>query len=79
MSDAVIGALLSGPVPVAQPIKVAVELATNHSFFTGRSLVGRGLETQEAFRQYSSGPSGTSELAKGIGEAANRPVHAANR
>lgn len=71
ISDALGSALLSGPVPVAQPIKVAVELATNHSFFTGRPLVGRGLETQEAFRQFSTG---TSELAKGIGASAKNLV-----
>jgi hypothetical protein len=71
VSDAVANAILSGPVPVAQPIKVAVELATNHSFFTGRALVGRGLETQESFRQVSAG---TSELAKGIGVSAKNLV-----
>lgn len=71
ISDALSTALLSGPVPVAQPIKVAVELAANHSFFTGRPLVGRGLETQEAFRQFSTG---TSELAKGIGVSAKNLV-----
>jgi len=71
VSDAVIGALLSGPVPVAQPLKVAVELATNHSFFRGSQLVGRGLESREAFQQFSAG---TSELAKGIGTSAKNLV-----
>jgi hypothetical protein len=71
VSDALGNALLSGPVPVAQPIKVAVELATNHSFFTGKPLVGRSLETQEAFRQIGTG---TSELAKGIGATAKNLV-----
>jgi hypothetical protein len=71
VSDAVMEALLSGPVPVAQPLKVAVEVATNHSFFTGRSIVGRNLEQQDAFQQFSST---TSELSKSIGVSAKNLV-----
>lgn len=60
----------SSPMGMAlmpQVIKPAVEIALNHSFFTGRPIVGehqKGLDTAE---QYTSGPRGTSELGKMIG------------
>jgi hypothetical protein len=65
LSDGVVNALFSGPLPVSQPIKVAIELGTNHDFFTGRAIVGSGLEKREGAAQFSAG---TSELAKGIGQ-----------
>jgi len=64
LSEGIINATLSGPIPVSQPLKVTVELATNHNFFTGRPIVGSGLEKREGAEQFSAG---TSELAKGIG------------
>jgi len=73
LSDAVGNAVFSGPVPVGQPIKLAVELATNHSFFTGRPIVGAGLEKLEPYMQYSAG---TSALAKDIGRGAKDLVDA---
>jgi hypothetical protein len=73
LSDAVVNAVFSGPVPVAQPIKLAVELATNYNFFTGRPIVGTGLEKLEPYMQYSAG---TSSLAKGIGQGAKNLVDA---
>lgn len=73
LSDAVVNAVFSGPVPVAQPIKLAVELATNYNFFTGRPIVGTGLEKLEPYMQYSAG---TSSLAKGIGQGAKDLVDA---
>jgi len=65
LSEGITGALISGPMPVSQPVKVAIELATNYDFFTGRAIVGSGLEKREGAAQYSAG---TSELAKGIGQ-----------
>jgi hypothetical protein len=51
------------PIPqVALPL---VENATNHSFFTGEPIIGRGVEDLAAFRQYGAG---TSELAKKLGK-----------
>jgi hypothetical protein len=51
------------PIPqVALPL---VENATNHSFFTGEPIIGRGLEDLAAFRQYGAG---TTELAKKLGK-----------
>ena len=73
LSDAVGNAVFSGPVPVGQPIKLGVELATNHSFFTGRPIVGAGLEKLEPYMQYSAG---TSALAKDIGRGAKDLVDA---
>lgn len=73
LSDAVVNAVFSGPVPVGQPIKLGVELATNYNFFTGRPIVGTGLEKLEPYMQYSAG---TSSLAKGIGQGAKDLVDA---
>ena len=65
LSEGITNAVISGPMPVSQPVKVAIELATNYDFFTGRAIVGAGLEKREAAAQFSAG---TSELAKGIGQ-----------
>jgi hypothetical protein len=65
LSEGITNAIISGPMPVSQPVKVAIELATNYDFFTGRAIVGAGLEKREAAAQFSAG---TSELAKGIGQ-----------
>jgi hypothetical protein len=73
LSDAVVNAVFSGPVPVGQPIKLAVELATNYNFFTGRPIVGTGLDKLEPYMQYSAG---TSSLAKNIGRGAKDLVDA---
>ena len=65
MSTIVGNAMFSAPMPVPQPIKVLAELASNHSSFTGRPIVGTALEKVENYKQFGAG---TSELSKGIGE-----------
>jgi hypothetical protein len=65
LSEGITNAVISGPMPIAQPLKVALELGTNYDFFTGRAIVGTGLEKRESAAQFSSS---TSELAKGIGQ-----------
>jgi hypothetical protein len=72
--DVVINSLISGPMPVAQPIKVATELATNYSFFTQRPIVGQGLEKQESYLQAAAS---TSEASKFIGETSKRLLESA--
>ena len=64
--DAIANTLFSGPMPVAQPLKVAAELFTNYSSFTARPIVGRGQERLESYMQQSAG---TSALSKFLGQA----------
>jgi hypothetical protein len=55
---------LGSPNVVPQVIKPTLEVAVNHDFFTGRPIVGQGVEQLETSKQYSVN---TSELAKAIG------------
>ena len=64
--DAIANTLFSGPMPVAQPLKVAAELFTNYSSFTARPIVGRGQERLESYMQYSAG---TSAFSKAVGQS----------
>ncbi len=60
----------SSPMGMAimpQVVKPAVEVALNHSFFTGRPIVGEHQKHLATEQQYTSGPRGTSELGKLIG------------
>jgi GNAT superfamily N-acetyltransferase len=57
---------LLGPTPVAAGIKPAIEIGLNYNFFTGRQVVPRGLENEEAWQQYTSS---TSELGKFLSAA----------
>jgi hypothetical protein len=67
MRDGVVNAVApSAPIP--QAVKPSLELLVNYSSFTGRSIIGKGQESLESFRQYTET---TSELAKAIGEATN--------
>jgi hypothetical protein len=65
MSDAVMNAILS-PTVVPQVAKPALEVMTNYNFFTGRPLVGMGLENKITSEQFTNT---TSELAKFLGKA----------
>jgi hypothetical protein len=65
MFDAVMNAVLS-PTVVPQVAKPALEVMTNYNFFTGRPLVGMGLENKITSEQFTSN---TSELAKFLGKA----------
>jgi UDP-3-O-[3-hydroxymyristoyl] glucosamine N-acyltransferase len=56
--------VLTMPSPIPAPAQLVVEQVANHSFFTGRALIGSNLAEREAFMQYGST---TSELSKGIG------------
>ena len=65
MADAVMNAILS-PTVVPQVAKPALEVMTNYNFFTGRPLVGMGLENKITSEQFTNT---TSELAKFLGKA----------
>lgn len=65
MSDALANAVLS-PTAVPQAVKPILEVATNHSFFTGRSIIGQHLAGLETEKQYTAS---TSEFAKFIGSS----------
>lgn len=65
MFDAVTNAILS-PTVVPQVVKPALEVMTNYNFFTGRPLVGMGLENKVTAEQFTNN---TSELAKFLGKA----------
>jgi len=54
--------------PIPQAILPLVENTVNYSFFTGRPVVGKGLERLEAQAQVTPG---TSLLAQEVGEATN--------
>ena len=64
MFDAVTNAILS-PTVVPQVAKPALEVLTNYNFFTGRPLVGMGLENKITAEQFTNN---TSELAKFLGK-----------
>jgi len=64
MSDALANAVMS-PTAVPQAVKPILEVATNHNFFTGRSIVGQGIANKITEEQYTNS---TSELAKLIGK-----------
>jgi hypothetical protein len=66
IGEAISNTLFSGPMPVAQPLKVAAELFTNYSSFTSRPIVGRGQESLESYMQQSAG---TSAISKAIGQS----------
>ena len=63
MKDALVNAVGS-PTVVPQIVKPLVEVGVNYNFFTGRPIIGRGLENLPTAQQYSNY---TSELAKIIG------------
>ena len=67
MGNAVIASLLS-PNMIAQGAKPVIEVMTNHDFFTGRPIVGMGIDEREPYLQYSGN---TSELSKLLGSVAN--------
>lgn len=65
MKDAVLNAILS-PTVVPQAGKPILEVMTNYNFFTGRPLIGQGLENRVTAEQFTNT---TSELAKFLGKA----------
>lgn len=65
MADAVLNAVLS-PTVVPQVVKPALEVMVNYNFFTGRPLVGMGLQNKITSEQFTNT---TSELAKFLGKA----------
>jgi hypothetical protein len=73
IKDAVINTMVSGPLPVAQPLKVMAEVYTNYSSFTTRPIVGQYQGTLDSYMQFSNG---TSVLSKGIGESAKNILDA---
>jgi hypothetical protein len=65
MKDAITNAILS-PTVVPQAVKPLLEVATNYNFFSGRPLIGQGLENKITSEQFTNT---TSELAKFLGKA----------
>jgi hypothetical protein len=65
MGNALAEAVLS-PTVVPQVIKPFLEVGTNYSFFTGRSIIGQHLAGLETEKQYTSS---TSEFSKFIGSS----------
>lgn len=57
---------LAGPTPIPQAAKTPLEVAINHSFFTGNPIIGRGIEKKETSQQFTEN---TSEIAKFIGSS----------
>jgi hypothetical protein len=60
LGEAALDSLL-GPTPAPSAVKPAIEIALNRSFWTGSTVIPRGLENVEAAEQYNAS---TSELAK---------------
>ncbi|MNK46992.1 hypothetical protein D3C87_657930 [compost metagenome] len=60
------GDALLGPTPIPQAVKTPLEVAINHSFFTGNPIIGRGIEKKETSQQFTEN---TSEIAKFIGSS----------
>ena len=65
MGNSLANAVLS-PTTVPQAFKPILEVATNHNFFTGRSIIGQHLAGLETEKQYTAS---TSEFAKFIGSS----------
>lgn len=65
MADAVANAILS-PTVAPQVAKPALEVFANYNTFTGRPIIGQGLENLPTAQQYSNY---TSEFAKILGKA----------
>ena len=63
MSDALVNAI-TGPTPVPQAFKPLVEVVLNRNFYTGRPIIGRGIENLTTAEQFTAS---TSEMAKAIG------------
>ena len=55
-----------GPTLIPQAAKTPVEIAINHSFFTGDPIIGRGIEKKETSQQFTEN---TSEIGKFIGSS----------
>ena len=55
--------MLLGPEPIPAGVKPLLEVAINHSFFTGRPVIPEGMKDLEAAEQYTAA---TSELGKKI-------------
>jgi len=58
--------MVMSPTAVPQAFKPILEVATNHDFFTGRSIIGQGIAGKVTEEQYTAT---TSELAKFIGSS----------
>jgi hypothetical protein len=69
LAEAAMDALL-GPNPVPTGVKPAIEIILNKNFFTGGTVVPRGLEDLEAAEQYNAS---TSELGKIISALTGLP------
>ena len=65
MSNSLANMVMS-PTAVPQAFKPIFEVATNHDFFTGRSIIGQGIAGKVTEEQYTAT---TSELAKFIGSS----------
>jgi hypothetical protein len=65
MSNSIANMVMS-PTAVPQAFKPILEVATNHDFFTGRSIIGQGIAGKVTEEQYTAT---TSELAKFIGSS----------
>jgi hypothetical protein len=64
LRDALVDAI-AGPTAVPQAAKPLIEVALNRNFFTGRPVVGQGLQYLDKPEQYTFN---TSELAKALGQ-----------
>lgn len=64
LSDALIDAV-SGPTAVPQFIKPVIEVSLNRNFFTGRPIVGQGIQYLDKPEQYTFN---TSEISKLLGK-----------
>lgn len=67
---------LLGPNPIATGAKPFIEVALNHNFFTGGTVVPRGLENMESFRQYTATTSNLGKVISALTFGALNPIQA---
>lgn len=67
---------LLGPNPIATGVKPIAEVVLNHDFFTGGTVVPRGLENVESFRQYTATTSNLGKTISALTLGALNPIQA---
>jgi hypothetical protein len=67
---------LLGPNPIATGAKPFIEVFLNHNFFTGGTVVPRGLENMESFRQYTATTSNLGKVISALTFGALNPIQA---
>jgi len=67
---------LLGPNPIATGAKPFIEVVLNRNFFTGGTVVPRGLENMESFRQYTATTSNLGKVISALTFGALNPIQA---